>query len=285
MRAFRVAYDGTSFRGFQRQPDVPTVERTLFDALATLGVHDPDRFRPEGYAAAGRTDAGVSALAQTVALDAPDWLTPSAFNSDLPADVRVWASADVADGFHATHDVVSREYAYYLHAPDADAALARAVLDELAGTHDFHNLTPDDEGTERTLDTALDEDGPFLVLVVRSDGFPRSFVRRLATLVEAVATGERDPSFVDRVLSASVLDGGDGVGAAPPEPLVLTDVAYAGVEFERDGQAAVSAREVFDARRVERETGAHVAGRIRDGVGGRGDGSGRGTDGSHDDGH
>ncbi|PSQ01729.1 tRNA pseudouridine(38-40) synthase TruA, partial [Halobacteriales archaeon QS_5_70_17] len=87
MRAYRVAYDGTTFRGFQRQPDVPTVEGALFGALAALGVYDPDEHRPEGYAAAGRTDAGVSATAQTVALAAPDWLTPRALNAELPADV------------------------------------------------------------------------------------------------------------------------------------------------------------------------------------------------------
>ncbi|MFC5972236.1 tRNA pseudouridine(38-40) synthase TruA [Halomarina salina] len=266
MRAFRVAYDGTAFRGFQRQPSVRTVEETLFDALAELGVYDAERFRPEGYAAAGRTDAGVSALAQTVALDAPDWLGPSAFSSELPAEVRVWASADVPDDFHATHDATEREYAYHLHAPDADPDLARAVLDDLSGPHDFHNLTPDDDGTERTLATALHEDGPFLVVVARSDGFPRSFVRRLATLVGDVATGARDRSFVDRVLSEEDLGGGDAVGTAPAEPLVLTDVTYPGVEFERDEQAVASAREVFEGRRVERETGARVAGRIRDEV-------------------
>ena len=266
MRAFRVAYDGTAFRGFQRQPDVRTVERALFDALVTLGVYDPGRHRPAGYAAAGRTDAGVSALAQTVALDAPDWLTPRAFNGDLPAEVRVWASADVPDEFHATHDVASREYSYFLHATDADADRAQGVLDELAGTHDFHNLTPDADGTERTLDATLREEGPFFVLVVESDGFPRSFVRRLATLVGSVARGERDPSFVDRVLSEEALGGGDGIGAAAPEPLVLTDVTYSAVAFERDERAAASAREVFEERRVERATGARVAGRIRDGV-------------------
>ena len=45
--------------------------------------------------AAGRTDAGVSALAQTVAFDAPEWLTPRALNAELPAEIRAWASADV----------------------------------------------------------------------------------------------------------------------------------------------------------------------------------------------
>jgi tRNA pseudouridine38-40 synthase len=265
-RAFRVAYDGSAFRGFQRQPDAPTVERTLFDALARLGVYDGDRFRPPGYAAAGRTDAGVSALAQTVAFDCPEWCTPRAVNSELPADVRAWASCEVPETFHATHDATEREYTYHLHAPDADPERARTALDALSGSHDFHNLTPDDDGTERTLDATLAVERPFLVVVARADGFPRSFVRRLATVVEAVGTGERDPSFVDRVLSEAALGGADAVGTAPPEPLVLTGVTYPGVVFERDDDAAESARAVFETRRVGHETSARVAERIRDGV-------------------
>ncbi len=266
MRAFRVAYDGTAFSGFQRQPDVPTVEGTLFAALARLGVYDPSDHRPPGYAAAGRTDAGVSALAQTITVNGPDWLTPRALNSELPADVRAWASAPAPEGFHATHDAVSRTYTYHLHAPGADAARARAVLSRLAGHNDLHNLTPDGEGTERTLATALAVDGAFLVVTVESGGFARELVRRIVGLVGEVARGEREAGYVDRVLSGEVLSGGEGVPAAPPEPLVLTDVSYPSLEFTADERAAASAREVFEARRVERRTGARVARTIRDGV-------------------
>ena len=140
MDAYRIAYDGRPFRGFQRQPDVPTVEDAVFDALRDLGVFAGDA--PPGYAAAGRTDAGVSAVAQTVAFEAPEWLSPAAFNGELPASVRAWARADAPDGFHATHDAVAREYVYHLHALEADPGRARAALDALAGEHDFHNLTP-----------------------------------------------------------------------------------------------------------------------------------------------
>lgn len=266
MRAFRIAYDGTTFRGYQRQPSVPTVEGTLFDALAALDVYDPDERRPEGYAAAGRTDAGVSALAQTVALSAPDWLTTRALNAELPADVRAWASADAPDGFHATHDAVAREYAYDLYAPDADRERARGALLALSGSHDVHNLTPDGRNTERTLRTDLADDGDYLVVTVRAGGFSRELVRRIVGLVAAVARGERDPSFVDRVLSTERLSGPDGVAPAPPEPLVLTAVDYPMLDFERDPEAAASARAVFEARRVERTTGARVARRLREGL-------------------
>ena len=261
MRAFRVAYDGTGYHGFQRQPDVPTVEGELLAALDALGVSEGT---PPGYAAAGRTDRGVSALAQTVAFEAPDWLTPRALNGELPAEVRAWASANAPAGFHATHDATRRRYRYHLHAPDADEGRAREACAALSGSHDVHNLTPDDTGTERHLEVSLNADPPFLVVEVAAGGFPRQFVRRAVGLVAAVARGERDD--VERVLSAEPLEGPDGVAAAAPEPLVLVDVAYPDLAFERDPEAAASAREVFRERRAQRLAGARVAGTVLDGL-------------------
>ncbi|MFB6074275.1 MAG: tRNA pseudouridine(38-40) synthase TruA [Haloarculaceae archaeon] len=263
MRAFRVAYDGTGYRGFQRQPDVPTVEDALLDALETLDALEDGT--PPGYAAAGRTDAGVSALAQTVAFAAPDWLTPAALNGELPADVRAWASADVPETFHATRDARAREYTYHLHAPDADDDRARGAVDALAGEHDFRDLTPDDRGTVRDLSLAVERDGEFLVLRARAGGFPRALVRRLVGLVEEIATGESPVGKVDRVLGPDPLPGHEGVGATPPEPLVLRAVDY-DVEFAVDGDAAASARAVFARKRADRLAGARVAGAVSDGL-------------------
>jgi len=268
VRAYRIAYDGTAFRGFQRQPDQSTVEGALFDALDALGVRDEDdagrdRPAPPGYAAAGRTDAGVSALAQTVAFEAPDWCRPRALNAELPAAVRVWASTDVPPSFHATRDARSRTYAYHLHAPGAARPRARAALDALAGTHDFGALTPDDRA-ERTLSTDLEAEGAYLVCRFRAGGFPREFVRRAVALVAAVARGERLSGDVGRLLSEPVCDH-ERPGPAPPEPLLLEAVEY-GLAFDPDRRAAASAREVFDGLRVERRTGARVAGAVADGV-------------------
>jgi len=266
MRAFRVAYDGTGYRGFQRQPHGETVEDALLDALSALDVSDTgDGDTPSGYAAAGRTDAGVSAIAQTVAFEAPDWLTPRAFDAELPADVRAYADADAPDGFHATHDAARRRYEYHLHAPEADDDAARAALDRLAGRHDVHNLTPDDTGTERVLTTGLDRDGAYLRVAFAAGGFPRQFVRRAVSLVAAVATGDRDLAFVDRALGDEPLAGPDGIAPAAPEPLVLVDVAY-DLDFRLDDEAAASAWTVFERTRVERETGARVAERLRTGA-------------------
>lgn len=257
MRAYRIAYDGQPYRGFQRQPDVETVEDTLVAALTALGVTDGDV--PPGYAAAGRTDAGVSARAQTVAFEAPDWLSPRALNSELPGSVRAWAHADVPAAFHATHDANSREYTYFLYAADASESRARRALDRLAGEHDFHNLTPDDTGTERELATSLDTEGPFFVLRFRAGGFPRQFVRRAVSLVAAIAREKRDPAVLDRVLSAETLSGPEGIAPAPAAPLVMTGVSYSNIDFIADEEALRRARRRFGQLHRQRAAGARVA--------------------------
>lgn len=263
MRAFRVAYDGSGYRGFQRQPHGETIEDAMFAGLRSLGVEFGEG-APAGYAAAGRTDAGVSARAQTVAFDAPAWLSPRAFNSELPTSIRAWAAADVPDDFHATHDAAERRYRYFLHAPTADDELARDACRRLSGERDFHNFTPDDTGTVRDLSVSIRRDGGFLVIDCRAGGFARQLVRRLVTGIESVARGLREPAFIDRALDPKPLSGPDGIAPAAPEPLVLLDVSYPGVEFEADAEALSIAREIFERRRTRRLATARVAGSLVD---------------------
>lgn len=264
MRAFRVAYDGRPYHGFQRQPDVHTVEDAVLDALVELDLlADSDgrtRPTPPGYAAAGRTDAGVSATAQTVAFEAPEWLRPATLNAELPADVRAWAVADAFAEFHATHHAEEREYTYFLHEPDGAVKRARAALEALSGRQDFHNLTPDDEGTVRDLSASVQRDGTFLVVRFRAGGFPRQLVRRAVSVVAAVVRGEAVVARIERLLGEESLSGPAGVGPAPGYPLVLTEVSYPGLTFRVDEEAAASARDIFEKRRVEHATVARVAG-------------------------
>ncbi|XVH32532.1 tRNA pseudouridine(38-40) synthase TruA [Haloferacaceae archaeon DSL9] len=260
MRAFRLAYDGRPFHGFQRQPDVPTVEDELFAALRALGVRGTDEDKPDGYAAAGRTDAGVSAAAQTVAFECPDWLTPRAFNSELPGTIRAWAVADAPPDFHATHHAVRREYTYFLYAPTGatlddrphvDEAGVRAALSALCGRHDFHNLTPDADHTQRGISGRVERAGDFLVCEVAAGGFSRELVRRLVSVVRAVGTGEMSLEEIDHILGPDHRTGPDGIPPASPTPLVLSGVVYPQLTFEVDETAIESTIRAFGERGVD----------------------------------
>ena len=285
-RAFRVAYDGRDYAGYQRQPHARTVEGTLLRALAKHGILErgdgATHATPPGYAAAGRTDAGVSAVAQTIAFEAPAWLTPRAFNGRLPGSIRVWAAADVREGFHATHDATRRTYRYHLYAPSRDDPSGdgtadtrrvgdgvdddrvREALARLSGEHDFHNLTSDETGTVRDLTATAARTGDLLLIEVTAGGFPRSLVRRLVAAVRAVGRGTTELASIDRLLESEPVPGELGVGPAPAKPLVLWDVAYEGVTFAVDTEAADSARVAFDERYRDLRHAAAVTGAIRD---------------------
>ncbi len=268
-RAYRVAYDGRAFYGFQRQPEHPTVEQAIFDGLSEAGLDGSDP--PAGYAAAGRTDAGVSAVAQTIAFEAPEWLSPRAFTAHLPDAIQVWASTTVPAGFHATHDANWRAYTYIRHLPDPDRDRIAAIEARLSGEHDFHNLAAESTGTVRDISVSSTQNGDFRHVRVRAGGFPRQLVRRLVSLYDRVHDGTDSLDFIDRALQQEPLPGPDGIQPAPAEPLVLTGVGY-DRSFEVDEEATATARETFEAWTRTARTRAAVTKQLDRGLGNSGPG-------------
>jgi tRNA pseudouridine38-40 synthase len=105
-----VAYDGTSFRGWQVQPGEATIQGELQAALGRITGESP---LPQG---SGRTDAGVHALAQVAsfALQAP--IPPAnllrALNRTLPPSIRILEARTAPSAFHARHSAVAKTYEY-----------------------------------------------------------------------------------------------------------------------------------------------------------------------------
>jgi tRNA pseudouridine38-40 synthase len=105
-----LAYDGTPYRGWQIQPNLPTVQGLLSDAIhRTTG----ERVLPQG---SGRTDAGVHALAQvasfSLAAPIPAANLHRALNRCLPPSVRVLAVEAIPPTFHARHSALRKTYEY-----------------------------------------------------------------------------------------------------------------------------------------------------------------------------
>jgi tRNA pseudouridine38-40 synthase len=112
-----VAYDGTDFHGWQVQPDRPTIQGELQAALSRITGESP---LPQG---AGRTDAGVHALAQVAsfALQAaiPEKNLVRALNRTLPTAIRILDAAIAPASFHARHSAVAKTYEYRILAAGA----------------------------------------------------------------------------------------------------------------------------------------------------------------------
>jgi tRNA pseudouridine38-40 synthase len=156
-----VAYDGTAYSGWQFQPDKPTIQGAI---EATWQSLTQETLR---VTAAGRTDAGVHALGQTVGLATESRLTNEdlhrGLNALLPDDIAVVAIEDARENFHATYDAVGKRYRYHIHngrAPSVflrkyawhysqtlDAAAMQNAGRALVGRHDFSSF--ETAGSER----------------------------------------------------------------------------------------------------------------------------------------
>ncbi len=249
-----LAYDGTGFHGWARQPGLRTVQGELELALDTV-------LRTSGsdLTVAGRTDAGVHARGQVAHLDVvPETLQAAAtrredgvaalrrrLNGVLPDDVHVRRVGLAPEGFDARFSALWRRYAYRVadtaQAADPltrahvlawprelDVAAMSAASELLLGEHDFAAFCKRREGatTVRSLlelTWARGEDG-VLTAVVRADAFCHSMVRSLVGCLLAVGEGRREPAWAGQVLAAAVRD--PAVAVVPAHGLTLEEVAY-----------------------------------------------------------
>jgi tRNA pseudouridine38-40 synthase len=226
-----IAYVGTGFGGWQRQPNAPTVQEHLESALSELVAE------PVAVVGASRTDAGVHARAQVAHVDLrrPFSSRGLVFGSNhrLPSAIRVLAAALAPEGFHARFSATAKEYAYRLRpgrfvppdlapfvlaVPDRlDLERLRAATLQLPGRHDcscFALAGGSHRSSIRTVfRAAWEEEGTGLTLRVTGDGFLRGMVRGLVGTLLEVALGQRSAAAF-----AELLEGGSRGAAGPTAP-------------------------------------------------------------------
>lgn len=237
-----LAYDGSEFKGFQKQARARTVQGVVETTLKGLG------WQGSSLLAAGRTDTGVHASGQVIAFDldwhhSPDALQ-RALNAGLPPEVAAREVRRVEPNFHPRYDARSRTYRYRLFCEeirsplreryawrvwspvDYDRLSQAAIL--LEGTHDFAAFGTPPRPASSTVRTvfhaewlhAQDE----LVFEIRADAFLYHMVRRLVNV--QVEAGQMRLE-IDQI--AACLDGTQDlapVGLAPACGLALVEVSY-----------------------------------------------------------
>ncbi|MDR0284742.1 MAG: tRNA pseudouridine(38-40) synthase TruA [Propionibacteriaceae bacterium] len=227
-----LAYDGTAFSGWARQPGLRTVQGVLEERITqVLRLVEPAQ-----TVCAGRTDAGVHARAQVVHVDVPDEVTgrrgepvsPVAvlqrrLPGALPEDIVIHAVTAAPAGFDARFSALRRQYVYrlwdsrpavdplsrgyalvYPHALDVWAMTAAA--DTLLGYHDFAAFCrPRETGTTlRTLLTCTPtrRDDGLIETTVSADAFCHSMVRSLMGALVLAGRGQRDQTWIEALLDA-----------------------------------------------------------------------------------
>jgi tRNA pseudouridine38-40 synthase len=258
-----VAYDGSGFSGWARQPGLRTVQGELERALfAVYGRRE----RIE-LTVAGRTDAGVHARGQVASYESsqpvPEALARR-LNGLLPDDVSVIAAGQAPDGFDARRWASSRSYRYRVLASPVPSPfetgralwwpypIERELLEgcaaALVGEHDFTAFTPTQTDhvrfTRRVFAAGWESEGPeaageILAFTIRADAFMRNMIRVLVGTMLEVGGGKR--SLEDFV---GLLEGAPREAAgqtAPPHGLYFEQVEFA------DGPVFVHNSEASDA--------------------------------------
>jgi len=235
-----VAYDGTDFRGWQRQPDERTIQGALEDAVFKITR------KKTTVHGAGRTDAGVHAQGQAanfrVATRLPDEDLFRALNAVLPWDIRIIALERARPDFHARKSAKSKVYQYRivvapriapfdfryaLHWPyPLNLRAMRAAAPLFIRRADFTAFSSNRErGPVRTVRRAeIRKKGDEVVFTIEANGFLRYMVRTIVGTLLEIGRGKLEPEKVEEIFRRK-----DRLLAGPTAPakgLCLVRVDY-----------------------------------------------------------
>ena len=238
-----VSYEGTRYNGWQFQENGPSIQAELEKALEKIH-HTLIR-----VGGAGRTDAGVHAIAQTFHFDAPGNVTPHqyfrAMNSLLPEDIAVGSVTIAPEGFDSRRDTRGKLYRYIIRnhpAPDAvgqrfhwhfdrslDVDRMREAARHLLGEHDFRSF----QGAKHDNPTSIrkmfwidiqQRNPPEITIEVHATAFLKQMVRIIVGTLVFVGYGKLSPDDIPRILAAK--DRTQAGPTAPAKGLFLVKVFY-----------------------------------------------------------
>jgi len=239
-----IAYDGAAFSGWQSQSHRNTIQDHLEHAFERV---TGKLVRVHG---AGRTDAGVHALAQCAHVDLPNGNLPAsrwieALNALLPSAIRIMRCQYVSNDFHARLSAKRKIYRYRIWsapvlppfeyrrawhiAHNLDLKVLKKATKHFAGTHDFAGFAANrgktEESTVRTIHSVrVRQKGPCVTIEFDGDGFLYKMVRLMVgSLVKCALDKMKIEEIAARVHSAQVES---TRFAAPAEGLFLVRVRY-----------------------------------------------------------
>ena len=238
-----IEYDGGPFMGWQRQDHGPSVQQRLEEALERMTGE------PSQVLAAGRTDAGVHALAMSAHVDILRELTPHRLREGLNALVRpdpisVLAVEPVADDWHARFSCTGRRYLYRIlnrRAPPAldrgkvwpiavplDVAAMQAGAAQLVGRHDFTTFRSahcQSDSPVKTLDSlTVERAGEEIHIRAAARSFLHHQVRSMVGCLALVGRGQWQPDDIGKALAAR--DRAALGFNAPPDGLYFVEATY-----------------------------------------------------------
>lgn len=234
--ALKIAYMGTDFHGFQRQPGLRTVENELLGALEDARVIE--NLGQSNYSIAGRTDRGVHALGNVVSFRTRKMPIINQINDILPRDIMILGFAHVPLGFK-TRYANRRHYRYILcnvNEEPLDIEKMQEAAHLMEGTHNFINFS---RRTERNPMRRVDSvtitvtNQTYLIDVV-GESFLWNMVRKMVAVLKSVGNGELNVDEIRKFFKPQYTA---AITPMPPESLILMDVHYKHVRFKENEYA------------------------------------------------
>lgn len=239
------AYDGSKYKGYQKQPRVKTIQGELERALKEI-----NNDKQVDVSASGRTDAKVHAYNQKAHFDLDIKITcdklKQALNSLIPGDIYVKSVVEVKDDFHARFNVKAKEYIYkinmgeynplekdyvYQYNKRLDLVEMERALKYLEGEHDFKSFSKADDEKEDYVRTIIQtniireiKEVNHFTISFLGTGFLRYQVRNMVGLLIEIGEGKRKSEDILEILEAK--DRRKAGITAPGEGLYLKDVFY-----------------------------------------------------------
>ena len=248
--ALLIEYDGTHFKGWQKQatPPVRSIEEELTHAVSFVANHEVE------IVGAGRTDAGVHAFNQIAHFETDAKRSAFAWkmgiNSNLPEDIVVKGIFEVPDDFHARFKAVARTYKYFIRASEHRSALTRfhhtwihyplspekmqEAANYLLGEQDFSAFRSSEcqsKSTHRNVHyiKIIPHSAEVIEIEIKANAFLHHMVRNIAGNLIEIGRGKFPPIFMKEVLDSR--DRTKGAMTAPPQGLYLYEVEYPNLQF------------------------------------------------------
>jgi len=249
--ALKIGYIGTNFHGFQRQPNLRTVEEELIYHLRKLDYID--NLKKSRFRIAGRTDAGVHSLGNVISFQSEKEVRVNEINNSLPDDVQILAKAPVRYAFKPRYAQM-RHYRYLLF-QDLDIDKLKEVAEIFKGTHNFTNFTKRfQKTTTRTIDdieinrvnlndyhkrefpNLHDTISPIFVDIY-GESFLWNMVRKMMRVFIDVSEDKLTLSDVHDLLNPPQNSPRANIKVTEPDYLILMDIQYDGIKFTYDDYA------------------------------------------------
>ncbi len=238
-----VCYDGTRYRGWQKQGNTSnTIQAKIESALTRICGE------PVEVAGSGRTDAGVHAKGQVISFRTRADLQPeqlrSALREQLPQDIAVYDVALTSPRFHARLSATGKTYCYRIWNSELPCVFERnfawqvgkpldvdrmlSAVPFFLGTHDFAAFSTNRSKNKSSVRTVaslqIERSGQELIIHITGDGFLYNMVRIIVGTLVEIGLHEKTPEQIPEIFAS-----GQRMNAgmtAPAQGLCLMEVFY-----------------------------------------------------------